>query len=111
VSKKPDQCYVIELSARAQKDFQAIQRYTLKRYGEGQVLKYAGMIKAAFANITENPLLYGHTRFDIPPHYKSYRVGAHDIVYRIEIGVIFVVAILHGRMDFSAQIDPEEGYI
>jgi len=109
VSKKPDQGYVIELSARAQKDFQAIQCYTLKHYGERHVLKYAALIKTAFENITENPLLYGHSRFDIPERYKSYRVGAHDIVYRIEIDTILVVAILHGHMDFPAHIMPEEG--
>jgi plasmid stabilization system protein ParE len=33
--------YAVQLSERAQKDFKAIQRYTLKRYSEKQVLKYS----------------------------------------------------------------------
>jgi plasmid stabilization system protein ParE len=62
--------YAVQLSERAQKDFKAIQRYTLKRYGEKQVLKYSTMMKSGIENIAGNPTLYGHARPDIPERYK-----------------------------------------
>ena len=96
--------YAVQLSERAQKDFKAIQRYTLKRYSEKQVLKYSKIIKSVIENINENPALYGHSRPDIPERYKSHQVGEHSIIYRVDEYKIFIVAILHGGMDFRNQL-------
>jgi plasmid stabilization system protein ParE len=96
--------YAVQLSERAQKDFKAIQRYTLKRYSEKQVLKYSKMIKSGIENINENPALYGHSRPDIPERYKSHQVGEHSIIFRVDENKIFIVAILHGSMDFRNQL-------
>ena len=96
--------YAVQLAERAQKDFKAIQRYTLKRYGEKQVLKYATMMKSGIENIAGNPTLYGHARPDIPERYKSHQVGEHSIIYRLDENKIFIVAILHGRMDFRKRL-------
>jgi len=96
--------YAVQLSERAQKDFKAIQRYTLKRYSEKQVLKYSKMIKSGIENINENPALSGHSRSDIPERYRSHQVGEHSIIFRVEENKIFIVAILHGSMDFRNQL-------
>ena len=96
--------YAVQLSERAQKDFKAIQRYTLKRYGEKQVLKYSTMMKSGIENFAGNPALYGHSRPDIPERYRSHQVGEHSIIYRVDENKIFLVAILHGRMDFRNQL-------
>ena len=96
--------YSVQLSERAQKDFKAIQRYTLKQYGEKQVLKYSKMIKSGIENIEENPALYGHFRHDIPERYRSHQVGEHSIIYRVDGNKIFIVAILHGSMDFRNRL-------
>jgi plasmid stabilization system protein ParE len=96
--------YAVQLSERAQKDFKAIQRYTLKRYSEKQVLKYSKMIKSGIEKINENPVLYGHSRHDIPERYSSHQVGEHSIIYRVDENKIFIVAILHGSMDFRNQL-------
>ena len=96
--------YVIQLSARAQKDFKAIQRYTLKQYGEKQVLRYSTMMKTGIETIAKNPALHGHSRPDIPERYQSYQVGKHSVIYRVSDHIIFIVAILHGNMDFMSQL-------
>jgi len=96
--------YAVRLSERAQKDFKAIQRYTLKRYGKKQVLKYSTMMKSGIENIAGNPTLYGHSRPDIPERYRSHQIGEHSIIYRVDENNIFIVAILHGRMDFRNQL-------
>ncbi len=95
--------HVIQLSARAQKDFKAIQRYTLTQYGEKQVSEYSGKLKIGLENIAKNPDL-GHSRPDIPGRYRSYRVGKHSVISRMDDGIIFIVVILHGSMDFLNQL-------
>lgn len=92
--------YAVQLSERAQKDFKAIQRYTLKRYGEKQVLKYSTMMKSGIEHIAGNPTLYGHFRPDIPERYRSHQVDEHSIIYRVDENTIFIVALLHGKMNF-----------
>ena len=92
--------YVISISNRAKKDYYSIQKYTLKNYGREQLLKYSKSIKEAFTKITENPHI-GHYRPDIPKNYKSYQIGKHIIVYRIEEQTIYVVTILHSNMNFN----------
>ncbi len=97
--------YTIQLSKRAQKDFKSIQRYTLKTYGEKQVWVYTGMLKEGLYKLEENPKLYGHTRPDIPQIYRAYKIGGHSLIYRIEEQTVYLVAILHGNMDFPSQLE------
>ena len=96
--------YVIQLSARAQQDFKAIHRYTLKQYGEKQVLKYSTVMKTGLEKLAKDPERHGHFRPDIPERYRSYQVGKHSVIYRVDEHKIFVVAILHGSMDFMSQL-------
>ncbi|WP_454063018.1 type II toxin-antitoxin system RelE/ParE family toxin [Candidatus Nitrospira salsa] len=81
-----------------------MQRYTFKRYGEKQALKYSKLIKSGLEKIPQNPVLYGHFRYDIPEQYKSHQVGKHSITYRIDENKIFIVTILHRSMDFENQL-------
>ncbi|MAI60796.1 MAG: hypothetical protein CBB87_00010 [Micavibrio sp. TMED27] len=96
--------YQIEFSARAEKDFKSIQRYTLKTYGEKQVWIYTGMLKEDLRKLEENPKLYGHVRPDIPQIYRAYKIGEHSLIYRIEDQTVYLIAILHGSMDFTSQL-------
>jgi len=96
--------YTIQLSSRAERDFKAIQRYTLKTYGEKQVWIYIGMLKEGMRKLEENPGLYGHTRSDIPKTYRAYKIGEHSLIYRIEDRTVYLIAILHGSMDFSSHL-------
>jgi len=96
--------YTIQLSARAEKDFKAIQRYTFKTYGEKQVWIYTGMLKEGMRKLEDNPGLYGHARPDIPQTCRAYKIGEHSLIYRIEDRTVYLIAILHGSMDFSSQL-------
>ena len=62
------------------------------------------MIKSGIEHINENPALYGHSRPDIPERYRSHQVGEHSIIYRLDENKIFIVAILHGSMDFRSRL-------
>lgn len=96
--------YKIQISARAEKDFKSIQRYTLKTYGDKQVWIYTGMLKEGLRKLADNPKLYGHSRPDIPQIYRAYKIGEHSLIYRIDSDTVYLVAILHGSMDFSSQL-------
>ena len=96
--------YVVQLSERAQKDFKAIQRYTLKQYSKQQVLKYSKTIKSGIEKISKNPELYGHSRPDIPERYRSHQVGEYCIICRVDEKTIFIVAIFHRSLDFLTQL-------
>ncbi len=100
----PKKNYTVELTKRAEKDFKSIQRYTLQKYGAQQVIKYSEQIKDGLNNLCENPALYGHGRPDIPEKCRAYRLGEHSIVYRVEKNTVFVLAILHGNMNFIEQL-------
>ncbi len=99
-----ENCYTLHISARAQRDYKKIQRYTRDSYGKEQVLKYAALLKGCFEKITDNPML-GHWRPDIPRTHKAYNAGEHIIVYRVEDQTVYVVAILHSRMDLSRHLE------
>lgn len=77
----------------------------LQRHGEKQVLRYSIMMKTGLEAIAKNPTLHGHFRPDIPERYRSYQVGKHRIIYRVDNHTIFIVAILHGSMDFMSQFE------
>ena len=49
--------------------------------------------------------MLGHWRPDIPQTHKAYNAGEHIIVYRVEDQTVYVVAILHSRMDFSRHLE------
>lgn len=98
--------YTLYLSERAKSDYKKIQRYTKNSYGKEQVLKYASMLKECLEKIKNNPML-GHFRPDIPQTYKAFGAGEHIIVYRLEDQTVYVVAILHGSMDFLSQLEEE----
>ncbi|MEH2060007.1 MAG: type II toxin-antitoxin system RelE/ParE family toxin [Nostoc sp.] len=96
--------YILYLSERAKRDYKKIQRYTRDTYGREQVLKYASLLKVCLEKITDNPML-GHWRADIPKTYKAYSAGEHIIIYRVEGQTVYVIAILHGSMDFLHQLE------
>lgn len=96
--------FKVQLSARATKDFKDIQRYTLKTYGDKQVWRYTRLLKDGIEKLQQNPSLYAHARPDIPQTHRACKIGEHSLICRIEGQIIYIVAILHKRMDFISQL-------
>ena len=91
--------YVLELSAEAYDDLLNIQNYTFLHFGEVQWNKYSSLLDEAFSFLSEHPF-GGSQREDLPLGYQAWKVGEHIIVYRIEGTIIYIVRVLHGRMNF-----------
>ena len=80
-----------------------IQNYTFTNYGENQLLKYETVLDGALKDILLFPNS-GHGRPDIPVNYQVVQAGEHMIIYRVEKMKIYIVRVLHSRMDFHNKL-------
>ena len=91
----------IELSQQAKEDFRDILSYTLTTWGESQLAKYRANINDALHVILHNP---SAGRPSVKPTLKVLAVEHHRIFYRTIDDTIYVVRILHERMDTSRHL-------
>ena len=91
----------IELSQQAKEDFRDILSYTLTTWGESQLAKYRASINDALHVILHNP---SAGRPSVKPTLKVLAVEHHRIFYRTIDDTIYVVRILHQRMDTSRHL-------
>jgi toxin ParE1/3/4 len=91
----------IELSQQAREDFRDILSYTLTTWGEPQLAKYRASINDALHVILRNPTA---GRPSVKPTLKVLAVEHHRIFYRTIDETIYVVRILHKRMDTSRYL-------
>jgi toxin ParE1/3/4 len=89
----------IELSQQAKEDFRDILSYTTR--GESQLAKYRASINDALHVILRNP---SAGRPSVKPTLKVLAVEHHRIFYRTIDDTIYVVRILHERMDTSRHL-------
>ena len=91
----------IELSQRAKEDFRDILSYTLTTWGESQLAKYRTAINDALHVILHNP---SAGRPSVKPNLRVLAVEHHRIFYRTSNDTLYVVRILHERMDTSRHL-------
>ena len=91
----------LELSQQAKEDLRDILAYTLTTWGESQLAKYRASINDAL-----HIILHHHSagRPSVKPTLKVLAAGHHRIFYRAIDGTIYVVRILHERMDTSRYL-------
>lgn len=87
------------VSPLAELDFQDLLTFTQKTWGKKQRLKYKSKIDTALRMITENPNI-GRKK----PVYRVYGVEKHQVFYRVDNTTIYVLRILHERMDAERHL-------
>lgn len=97
------------LSEQAQEDYEDILSQTLQRWGERQHDRYAALLNDALLALCDNPALGNRSR-QLPARYRMLHVGRHLIVYRFTDNVIYVVRLLHERMDIRRHVTGEETF-
>ena len=90
------------LSTQAQADYEDILAQTLRTWGVRQHATYAALLDQALRSLQDNPHL-GHRHRDLPERYRCLHVGRHLIVYRFTAGTVYVVRVLHDRMDIPRR--------
>ena len=91
----------LELSRQAKEDFGDLLSYTLTAWGEAHLAKYRASIDEALHVILHNPGAGGPS---VKPTLKVLAVGQHRIFYRTMDDTVYVVRILHERMDTSRHL-------
>ncbi len=94
-----DRNYVLEISNEAYSDLVDIQSYTLQEFGERQWEKYNLFLEHGLEHILHNPYS-GYIRRDVSKNYLTWPVKEHVMVYRVENNTIYLVRVLHKKMNF-----------
>lgn len=89
----------LELSDPARQDVYDILSYTLRIWGERHLARYKAKLDAAFKAIVQKPRA-GKPRYGMLVH----AVEKHLIYYRIREESIYIVRVLHERMDPQRHI-------
>lgn len=89
-----------KFSQQAKADLKAITKYTTAQFGLAQSELYLGGLKEKLALIVEFPKI-GIARPELAEHLHSVVYQSHTIFYQVFVGHIFIVRILHNRMEHS----------
>jgi toxin ParE1/3/4 len=91
--------YQLIITQLAKQDFRDVISYTLQIWGKQQSQNYAQKINTALNAICENPDI-GR----IKHRYLVCKAGRHNIFYKIKEREIWVIRILHERMDATRHL-------
>ena len=92
------------LKKLAEIDFENIWRYTAKKWGVKQAIKYTNELEKTFAILAANPLMC-RERFEFEPPVRIHHHASHLIIYLItEDQHIVIIRVLHESMDIDAQL-------
>jgi len=87
-----------ELSNKADEDLTEIYTFTYQHWGETQADAYLLSLEERFRMLAEQPRL-GMKADHIRKGYFRCEHGSHSIFYKTQKGGIFIVRVLHNRMD------------
>lgn len=91
------------LTPSAKSDLIEIWNYSVDTWGEKKAEKYLQDIEDKVNQLAGNPRLGKH-RPEIVPGYYSFPVRKHIIYYLISDSHIYIIGILHGRMDIDKNL-------
>ena len=95
--------YTLFLTQEAEDDFIDILVYTAQQWGQAKQKEYDALLCHALEVIQNNPFLgYRHTL--LPEDHRCFNVRKHILVYQIDGSHIFVLRILHQRMNLPDQV-------
>jgi len=95
--------YTLSLTQEAEDDLIDILVYTSQQWGSEKQKEYDASLCHALDVVKDNPLLgYRHTL--LPEDHRCFNVRKHTLVYQIDGSHIFVLRILHQRMNLPDHL-------
>jgi toxin ParE1/3/4 len=91
----------LKISFLAQKDIEDVLLYTLNTWGEQQFTHYEQCLDKAFQLIIANPLIGTKT---LKAKLRMLIVEQHRVFYRVEDTHIYIVRVLHKRMEVDLYL-------
>ena len=90
-------------SRKAERDLKDIFLYTAREFGLDQANKYQQGLATAAESIAVNPKL-GRSCSEIGIGYHRLEYQHHILFYRIRHSDVFIVRVLHNRMDIVQHL-------
>jgi toxin ParE1/3/4 len=90
-------------SKKAAMDLEAVAEYTIERFGIEQARRYRDDLRACFDQLLDNPRL-GRRAEEFSPGLRRYEHKSHTIFYRTDDSDLFIVRVLHHRMDLARHL-------
>jgi toxin ParE1/3/4 len=95
----------LALSSLAEQDLIGIARYTLDTWGERQLEKYRSLLNQAFLDLARDPKRSRtKPRPELFSGCRSYHVGSHIILYRVNEDRIEIARVLHESMELERHV-------
>ena len=91
------------LTDRALTDIEAIEHYSVERWGRRVADQYVADLDAALGRHAEDLSLF-RQRYDYTGRLRFYNVREHVLVGDVIGGVGFVLTVRHGSMDFIDRL-------
>jgi toxin ParE1/3/4 len=93
----------LELTPRARRDIEEIWEYSADQFGLGRADLYLRDIQRPAMTVAEDPRR-GLACEEIRSGYPEVAVGSHILFFKASATRVFIVRILHRRMDFGRHI-------
>jgi toxin ParE1/3/4 len=92
-----------ELSEKADQDLTGIYHYSYQHFGADKAAQYLDDLDTCFNDLAASPRL-GHSISAIRPGYFRFEHASHTIFYTLKGHGIFIVRVLHKRMDCERHL-------
>ena len=89
---------VYRLSEKAALDLDEIYEYTILNFGLAQAQNYLNGLHERFGRLAQQPML-GRGGAQVAPNLRRYEYGSHVVFYVPQGEEVFIVRVLHERMD------------
>ena len=86
------------LSRRAATDLEAIAEFSIDRFGIEQARRYRDELTSCLSSLVANPRL-GRRAEQLAKGLRRFEHGSHIIFYSFKGDDVFIVRVLHYRMD------------
>lgn len=89
---------IYKLSKSAERDLEQLYHYTIRQFGLTQASDYLLELEGVFELLAEFPTM-GRSAEMIRPNLRSHTHQSHVIYYRKRAKDIFILRVIHQRMD------------
>ena len=90
----------VRVSEKADRDLRDIYKYSYRQFGEAQAERYYSDLWQCFRFLAERPHM-GRMRTEFNPPARSHHHQKHVIFYDVLDDAIFIIRVLHERMDIE----------
>jgi toxin ParE1/3/4 len=91
------------LSRRAAADLRAIAKYTIDQFGVAQARAFRDSLKSCFEELAQNNEM-GRRAEQLAPGLRRFEHKAHIVFYTVGNEGVYIVRILHSRMDVRRHL-------